>query len=72
MGWLGWRSAEDESLLSAIADACTYDRGTQDMLDNAPHSPTSTNSEGSCQMATAIIDKIKIQDKKVWKNYYFY
>lgn len=23
VGWLGWRSSEDEELLKAIADACT-------------------------------------------------
>ena len=26
VGWLGWRSPEDEQLLKAIADACAYDR----------------------------------------------
>lgn len=26
VGWLGWRSTEDEDLLKAIADACAYDR----------------------------------------------
>jgi myotubularin-related protein 3/4 len=28
VGWLGWRSAEDEDLIRAIADACAYDAGT--------------------------------------------
>nr|CAD7261707.1 unnamed protein product [Timema shepardi] len=27
VGWLGWRSSEDEDLLKAIADACDFDRG---------------------------------------------
>nr|CAD7201001.1 unnamed protein product [Timema douglasi] len=27
VGWLGWRSSEDEDLLKAIADACAFDRG---------------------------------------------
>lgn len=29
VGWLGWRSAEDEELVRAIADACAYDSGRQ-------------------------------------------
>lgn len=34
VGWLGWRSPEDEALLKAIADACAHDRlhnGTSDV-----------------------------------------
>lgn len=27
VGWLGWRSSEDEDLLKALSDACSYDRG---------------------------------------------
>ncbi|PSN38099.1 Myotubularin-related protein 3 [Blattella germanica] len=33
VGWLGWRSSEDEDLLKAIADACAYDRGRYAMMD---------------------------------------
>lgn len=29
VGWLYWRSAEDEQLVRAIADACAYDSGRQ-------------------------------------------
>ena len=28
VGWLGWRSSEDEELVRAIAEACAYDSGT--------------------------------------------
>lgn len=28
VGWLGWRSAEDEELVRALAEACAYDSGT--------------------------------------------
>lgn len=31
VGWLGWRSAEDEDLLKALADACSYDKGESTM-----------------------------------------
>ena len=27
VGWLGWRSSEDEELVRAIAEACAYDSG---------------------------------------------
>ncbi|XP_067014667.2 myotubularin-related protein 3 isoform X2 [Anabrus simplex] len=33
VGWLGWRSSEDEDLLKAIADACAYDRGHSTLVD---------------------------------------
>lgn len=29
VGWLGWRSSEDEDLLKAISDACAFDQGQQ-------------------------------------------
>lgn len=38
VGWLGWRSPEDEDLLKAIADACAHDRQynvTQDVSASA-------------------------------------
>ncbi|KAK0167358.1 hypothetical protein PV327_004765 [Microctonus hyperodae] len=34
VGWLGWRSPEDEALLKALSDACTYDRGETTMIDS--------------------------------------
>lgn len=33
VGWLGWRSSEDEDLLKALSDACSYDRGESTMID---------------------------------------
>ncbi|KAJ1524366.1 hypothetical protein ONE63_010867 [Megalurothrips usitatus] len=33
VGWLGWRSPEDEELLKAIASACAYDRSHNVSLD---------------------------------------
>ncbi|XP_049792985.1 myotubularin-related protein 3 isoform X1 [Schistocerca nitens] len=45
VGWLGWRSAEDEDLIKAIADACAYDRGRQTMLDlGGTSTPTENGS----------------------------
>lgn len=35
VGWLGWRSAEDEDLLKALADACSYDKGESTMVDSS-------------------------------------
>lgn len=28
VGWLGWRSTNDEALVKAIADACAFDRAS--------------------------------------------
>lgn len=61
VGWLGWRSGEDEDLLKAISDACTFDQGPKTMLDNTSHSPTSTNSEESNQTQTT---EITVKEKK--------
>ncbi|XP_044002775.1 myotubularin-related protein 3 isoform X3 [Aphidius gifuensis] len=33
VGWLGWRSDEDEELLKALSAACSYDRGESTMID---------------------------------------
>ncbi|XP_076180922.1 phosphatidylinositol-3,5-bisphosphate 3-phosphatase MTMR4 isoform X2 [Ptiloglossa arizonensis] len=37
VGWLGWRSPEDEDLLKALANACSYDKELT-MMDSIPHS----------------------------------
>jgi len=42
VGWLGWRSAEDEELVRAIAYASTYDSGRQRTLSESSMSEDST------------------------------
>ena len=42
VGWLGWRSGEDEELVRAIAESCAYDSGTL----NRRH--ISGSESGSC------------------------
>ncbi|XP_076632772.1 phosphatidylinositol-3,5-bisphosphate 3-phosphatase MTMR4 isoform X1 [Colletes latitarsis] len=50
VGWLGWRSAEDEALLKALSHACSYDKGESTMVDspitypNAGVNGTTTNN----------------------------
>lgn len=67
VGWLGWRSAEDEDLLKAISDACNYDRGPKTMLEtNSVHSPSSNHSDEAVQAHTAI----NLLEKKVRILYY--
>lgn len=64
VGWLGWRSAEDEDLLKAISDACMFDRGPKSMLDkesNLSHSPASVHSEDSGHTQPMI----EVPEKKV-------
>jgi len=47
VGWLGWRSSEDEELVRAVAEACAYDSGT-----NSRHSSGSDISSGSFDHAS--------------------
>lgn len=47
VGWLGWRSSEDEELVRAVAEACAYDSGT-----NTRHSSGSDISSGSYDTAS--------------------
>lgn len=71
VGWLGWRSGEDEDLIKAISDACTFDRGTHTMMDkesSLSHSPASVHSEDSNQTQP----EISIQERKVLHIYYHY
>lgn len=44
VGWLGWRSKEDEDLLKALSDACSYDRGESTIIDS-PNSSTEPIAE---------------------------
>eukprot|EP00096_Caligus_rogercresseyi_P004038 TRINITY_DN1816_c0_g1_i1.p1 TRINITY_DN1816_c0_g1~~TRINITY_DN1816_c0_g1_i1.p1 ORF type:complete len:765 (-),score=237.99 TRINITY_DN1816_c0_g1_i1:758-3052(-) len=39
VGWLGWRSTEDEQMVKALADACAWDRGS------VSHQPLSSSDE---------------------------
>lgn len=62
VGWLGWRSPEDEDLLKALANACSYDKELT-MMDSIPHSDigddgTTTNNTkvGIEYWATLLID----------------
>lgn len=53
VGWLGWRSSEDEDLLKAISDACSFDgnfRMTYDGESNISYSPGSHQSDESVQI----------------------
>lgn len=47
VGWLGWRSTEDENLLRAILDACFYDSGQLKSASAAAASSSSSMSSSS-------------------------
>ncbi|KAJ8958513.1 hypothetical protein NQ318_002307 [Aromia moschata] len=64
VGWLGWRSAEDEELIKAISAACNFDRSQRvnsDKDSNLSHSPGSFHSDESLQ----ITSEMNHQEKKV-------
>ncbi|CAG9820540.1 unnamed protein product [Phaedon cochleariae] len=62
VGWLGWRSAEDEDLIKAISDACSFDHSfrTFEKESNLSTSPGSYQSDESLQ----ITNNIGVQEKK--------
>lgn len=62
VGWLGWRSAEDEDLVNAIAEACVYDNGCR--LNTSSHSDETDGREfdsdsGSTSNATNDTSSLK-------------
>ena len=57
VGWLGWRSSEDEDLLKAIADACAYDRGRSTMMDHGnANTPTREATETDIDSSSKVCD----------------
>lgn len=44
VGWLGWRSAEDEELLKALANACALDTGDASSTDEPANGSDSGES----------------------------
>uniref|UniRef100_A0A0K2U3Q5 Lateral signaling target protein 2 homolog n=1 Tax=Lepeophtheirus salmonis TaxID=72036 RepID=A0A0K2U3Q5_LEPSM len=39
VGWLGWRSTEDEQMVKALADACAYDKGNIHLSSDEDEEP---------------------------------
>ncbi|XP_029052960.1 myotubularin-related protein 3 isoform X3 [Osmia bicornis bicornis] len=58
VGWLGWRSAEDEDLLKALADACSYDKGESTMVDSSIIYPDNSDDgvAGNSSKKVLIVD----------------
>jgi len=44
VGWLGWRSSEDEELVRAVAEACAYDSGTASRHSSGSEVSSSSSS----------------------------
>ncbi|XP_049825231.1 myotubularin-related protein 4 isoform X2 [Aethina tumida] len=63
VGWLGWRSGEDEDLIKAISDACSFEveKALSDR-DEMSHSPESIHSDSDTLQIT---NNIPTQTKKV-------
>lgn len=56
VGWLGWRNSKDEQLLTALADACSFDNGKTKQLTD---SDFDTSSLETSQPENVNIDKPK-------------
>ena len=57
VGWLGWRSKEDEDFLKALSDACSYDRGESTMIDT-PDSLEPRDSEPIAPLTSKVINQL--------------
>ncbi|CAB0030546.1 unnamed protein product [Trichogramma brassicae] len=76
VGWLGWRSTEDEDLLKALTDACFYDRGESTIMSDATvvattptTTPTTINNYSSPELSDepvvpAPVKKVLIVDAR--------
>ncbi|XP_047352188.1 myotubularin-related protein 3 isoform X1 [Vespa velutina] len=60
VGWLGWRSSEDEDLLKALSDACSYDKGESTMVD----SPINYSDVGDDAITPSVTKKVLIVDAR--------
>ncbi|CAL7942734.1 unnamed protein product [Xylocopa violacea] len=60
VGWLGWRDPDDENLLKALSDACSYDKGESTMVDSSIIYPD-TGDDG---VATNSTKKVLIVDAR--------
>lgn len=56
VGWLGWRSKEDEQLIRCIAEACAYDRGTASNESSVIETSSLTNGDSNDSEDSAIKD----------------
>ncbi|KAG8233522.1 hypothetical protein J437_LFUL013646, partial [Ladona fulva] len=54
VGWLGWRSSEDEDLLKAISDACAFDQGQQQQQNQRIHSHILATSSAAAKSSSSI------------------
>ena len=59
VGWLGWRSSEDEDLLKAISDACSYDIGECTTTDPANGSDPVVADEPVAPKSTKVDKKYR-------------
>lgn len=62
VGWLGWRNSEDEDLLKALSDACSYDRGETTMIDS-PVSCSDPGDEPISPVTTKVHNKTQTFDE---------
>lgn len=68
VGWLGWRSARDEQLLKALAEACAFDRGEQNRRLNLYTSEESTPSSPDGSHEEVTLDEVRVKNSKFVPN----
>lgn len=72
VGWLGWRSPQDEYLIGAIADACAFDKGRNTVMDNLDDfqtdgTPPTANGDKEIPSSKVSISALKNIVAMLWK-----
>lgn len=71
VGWLGWRSSDDEDLLKAISDACSFDGNFKmnfDRESSLSYSPSSHQSDESVQITNHTSQNKKVTITKLFSR----
>lgn len=71
VGWLGWRSSEDEDLLKALAEACSYDGGDSNVID-APSNCSDAGDEPIISNVTKVRSQSNFYTSQKHKKKSFY
>ena len=70
MGWLGWRSTNDENLVQAILDACAWDRDESNkkkFKSNSTKLPSESESYSSHPSSSlSTLSNEKVNDLGLW------
>ena len=65
VGWLGWRSKEDEDLLKALSDACSFDEG-ESIVDSPINYPEAGEETAPANKPTTKVRVATLFNKSIF------